>query len=909
LGSLLSHPAQRSSKRSGKASQKPLFEDFAKKWKDLWPAGVAILDGKGSLAGSWPDASAASETARAFALLKKEGQPIGQSYLFGYASDLKPKRQVALFVCGLAKRGTSKSTVLGGMLLARVPVDALVQPALADPLKRFFSSAKHGSFFLLQGSGRVAWVSPAGAESSGPALFTHALLGSMAGQDSGSQPAFFSGSKGLVVWARIFPWEGVQGPDALQVAAVFLPEADFSALVPPPALPHSPMGWTAWLWTLMAVLIPLTLALVMLGRTLGSVPLGEERVSSGPPEQKEEPEAPPQQVLYQEAGPSEFDGALREAREAKEALDGVARDLEQARARAVSLQAERDGLAEKIGAIESAQSGLVRQIENLKGELSTAEGAARQAHERELEARREAGQESGDRKGLEARISLLSASLDAKEKELQEALSRPSPPPVALQPSSPPAVPPSAPLGKGFESESVRLGAIQALSSELKATLSIIRKYVSEVVGSSGAISGPQQEFMGAVINKSARLERLVNDLQDLSQIQSAQTDESQVDLTALTEDLVTSAQAQAESKKLSLEFQAEAGLPAVSGDPKRLSQALNVLLNQAIKVTPLGGTVKVSLGLSGPDLELRVSDQGMPLDPDKAGMIFTAFHAADTEAGAELIGTGLRLPLVRAIAEAHGGSVKAEPLGSQGKAFVFRLPLAAPGAAAPAAPSPLEFKPSIFPALPKLGEVPVSLPSLPPLTGLPELPSASPKEEAVSTSSLSKDEFANFASIFGEGKGEAKAPVPPPSSPSPSASTLPPPPTFSPAPLASRPEVDLGKDEFANFASIFGEGKGEMKAPVPPPPSPSPSASTLPPPPAFSPAPLASRPQVDLGKDEMENFAAIFGDEGGQKTQTANPVPVSPPPPPKVKGLGTLDDLTSLIQNEGEPKPPKRGL
>jgi CheY-like chemotaxis protein len=130
-----------------------------------------------------------------------------------------------------------------------------------------------------------------------------------------------------------------------------------------------------------------------------------------------------------------------------------------------------------------------------------------------------------------------------------------------------------------------------------------------------------------------------------------------------------------------------------VNGDPTRLVQALNNLLNNASKFSPHDSTITLEVGPRGGSVMVRVIDQGRGISPDALGNVFDLF-VQEHPPGAHLDegGLGIGLTLVRAIAELHGGHVEAKSGGAgQGSTFSLWLPLAEPpasGAPADAAPS-----------------------------------------------------------------------------------------------------------------------------------------------------------------------------------------------------------------------------
>jgi len=115
-----------------------------------------------------------------------------------------------------------------------------------------------------------------------------------------------------------------------------------------------------------------------------------------------------------------------------------------------------------------------------------------------------------------------------------------------------------------------------------------------------------------------------------------------------------------------------------VNVDREKIGGVIRSLLSQAIKVTSRSEKIGLLLSERENSVELRVTDPGMSLPPDRAGKVFAQFHGVDSQAGPEFIGTGLRFPILRSVVEAHGGKIWAEARTGGGARVVFALPLAA---------------------------------------------------------------------------------------------------------------------------------------------------------------------------------------------------------------------------------------
>ncbi|HTB33334.1 MAG TPA: ATP-binding protein, partial [bacterium] len=396
------------------------------------------------------------------------------------------------------------------------------------------------------------------------------------------------------------------------------------------------------------------------------------------------------------------------------------------------------------------------------------------------------------------------------------------------------------------DSEVVRLAAVNTLSSELKATLSVIKNYISTMLGSQGTISDTQQEFLGVVINKSARLERLIGDLVELSELGSGskplKLESTQP--SALVQEALVNARPQAEHKKISLELAEGGNLSPVMVDREKMGAVLRSLLSQAIKVTSRSERIGLLLSERESTVELRVTDPGMSLPPDRAAKVFNQFHGVDSQAGPEFIGTGLRFPILKSVVEAHGGKIWIESQVGRGKTLVVAMPkVGASGSIpAPMAPSMPAVPPVPLPPPPVKAAAPLAPP---PLAGLPVPP-------------------------LGPPPAPKPAPGIAPLGPPPALGALPPP---APAPAAPKAQPVIHKpaplDESLNTPWKRKDAKADEleetmdlppvlpKAAVPslppPPPVAGPSIS-LPPLPAPAPAPAAI--QVPAGPPVLKTNA-----------------------------------------------------
>ena len=214
-----------------------------------------------------------------------------------------------------------------------------------------------------------------------------------------------------------------------------------------------------------------------------------------------------------------------------------------------------------------------------------------------------------------------------------------------------------------------------AASHELRQPLTALRALVGSLRHRELLAEAPAElrRKLTQIDQTSARMGRLLDDLLLLTRFDRAIDDRPPLDtfpLEELVEDLVDLHQAEAEAAGVRLQSQVEASSP-VRGSPERLRQLLENLLNNALRFSPPGGVVTVGVGSQRGLARLWVEDQGPGIAPSQRTRVFERFWQADpARAGADHHGLGL------AIAQAHGGSLRAEEGRGGGCRMVLELPL-----------------------------------------------------------------------------------------------------------------------------------------------------------------------------------------------------------------------------------------
>ncbi len=187
---------------------------------------------------------------------------------------------------------------------------------------------------------------------------------------------------------------------------------------------------------------------------------------------------------------------------------------------------------------------------------------------------------------------------------------------------------------------------------------------------------------------------QLIEDMLDLSRIASGKLHLNMVrlDLVSVVSTAIKSVQLSADAK--SIQISSNLTPTKIMGDVVRLGQVLWNLLNNAIKFTPTGGRVEITLASVQTYAQIRVSDTGQGIGTELLLHIFDRFHQGDPSSSKASNGLGLGLSIVRHIVELHGGIVRAESAGEgQGTAIVIQLPLYVPKDLAPVAEESMKIK------------------------------------------------------------------------------------------------------------------------------------------------------------------------------------------------------------------------
>ncbi|MBI4574300.1 MAG: GAF domain-containing protein [candidate division NC10 bacterium] len=231
------------------------------------------------------------------------------------------------------------------------------------------------------------------------------------------------------------------------------------------------------------------------------------------------------------------------------------------------------------------------------------------------------------------------------------------------------------------------------ISHELRTPLAPIIGYVEMLLSARpGPLTDRQRSHLQVVEQAVQRLQGLIEDLLAFVQMEQGELllQTRPFAIAALLEERARVLTPRATEKGLTVEVAVPSGLPDVQVDPKQISRALMLLLDNAIKFTPPGG--RIALGAKAhvaPDdappgwphgyVEVSLSDTGIGIPADKIPRIFEKFYQVDASTTRSYGGTGLGLALVKQIMEAHGTRLAVESTPGVGSTFRLRLPIAHP--------------------------------------------------------------------------------------------------------------------------------------------------------------------------------------------------------------------------------------
>ncbi|HEY9900556.1 MAG TPA: AAA family ATPase [Pantanalinema sp.] len=219
------------------------------------------------------------------------------------------------------------------------------------------------------------------------------------------------------------------------------------------------------------------------------------------------------------------------------------------------------------------------------------------------------------------------------------------------------------------------------VSHELRTPLTSIQGYAEFLEdGISGELSGAQHEYVKQIKHGTLGLARLVDDLLDFARMEagSFKLVPEPFDLAENIAETLESLSPVVQEKGLSVEMRLPDAAAPITADPGRIAQVLLNLLGNAIKFTPAGGRITLSLRAMDAEWRVEVRDTGIGIAHDHLSKLFQRFYQVDSSSTRRHGGTGLGLSIAKSIIEAHGGRIGVGSSPGEGSTFWFTLPVCA---------------------------------------------------------------------------------------------------------------------------------------------------------------------------------------------------------------------------------------
>lgn len=226
------------------------------------------------------------------------------------------------------------------------------------------------------------------------------------------------------------------------------------------------------------------------------------------------------------------------------------------------------------------------------------------------------------------------------------------------------------------QTERLRRELTANVSHELRTPLTSIKGFTETLLDGAMHDDATCRRFLTIINGEADRLVKLVDDLMDLSRLESKRVtlDMRPVDLGTLVADTVDRLRPLAQSSRLALLPLAPPGI-IVAADADRLQQVLTNLIDNALKFTPPGGHVEVRVETQNGEVAVSVADSGTGIRPEDVPHVFERFYRADRSRTRGSGGTGLGLAIAKHIVEAHGGRISVRSRTDEGTTFTFTLP------------------------------------------------------------------------------------------------------------------------------------------------------------------------------------------------------------------------------------------
>lgn len=224
----------------------------------------------------------------------------------------------------------------------------------------------------------------------------------------------------------------------------------------------------------------------------------------------------------------------------------------------------------------------------------------------------------------------------------------------------------------------LKTALVSSASHELRTPITAISIHLSNLLsGVGGSITPRQDAALHHIQENTERLQRMVDDLLDLSRLQGHKAPHvpARVQLHQIIQDTLLTFSQEQKQKRLSLYVDVSPSLDPIWGDGDRLRQVFGNLIHNAIRFSPPGGDIRVTADGSETGITVCIADSGCGIPADEIDRIFLPFYRCSN--GAHARGTGLGLSIVKELVELHGGAIRVESTLGKGSRFFIDLSIA----------------------------------------------------------------------------------------------------------------------------------------------------------------------------------------------------------------------------------------
>ncbi len=232
-------------------------------------------------------------------------------------------------------------------------------------------------------------------------------------------------------------------------------------------------------------------------------------------------------------------------------------------------------------------------------------------------------------------------------------------------------------MSQEFETlETSRRELVANVSHELKTPITAIRAHLENLLD---GVEQPNAETLQVMLAQSERLGRLVEQLLELSKLESGEIPlrREEVSLAPVVRQVLSEIDVASADRAIELSSHVPDDLPAIEADRERVHQVLFNLVDNAMRFTPDGGAVRVEAHRENGSVSISVRDSGVGIPNDALPRLFERFYRVDASRSRGDGGTGIGLAIARSVVEAHGGTISAESELGHGSVFTFDLPVA----------------------------------------------------------------------------------------------------------------------------------------------------------------------------------------------------------------------------------------